>query len=82
MVFNQRRIGTVVIAVIISNLALAEAPGNVHIGKAESGLTKASVVNSSQVMTIDKRLLTDRVRPLPATIMRTVDEGLRLVLAL
>lgn len=80
--FNQSRIATVVIAVITSNLALAEAPGNVRIGKAESGLTKASVVNSSQVMTVDKQLLTDRVRALPATTMRTVDEGLRLVLAL
>jgi mRNA interferase MazF len=80
--FNESRIATVVIAVITSNLTLAEAPGNVRVGKTESGLPKASVVNTSQVITVDKQLLTDRVRALPATTMRTVDEGLRLVLAL
>jgi len=80
--FNQSRIATVVIAVITSNLSLAEAPGNVRIGKTESGLSKVSVVNSSQVMTVDRQLLTERVRAVPSTTMRTVDEGLRLVLSL
>ena len=50
-------------------MALADAPGNIRIGKAESGLSKPSVVNVSQVLTIDKALLTDRVRPLSAAAM-------------
>jgi mRNA interferase MazF len=80
--FNDSRISTAIIAVITSNLALAEAPGNVRAAKAESGLSKHSVVNVSQILTIDKALLTDRVQPLSAELMQRVDNGLRLVLDL
>lgn len=80
--FNESRIATAIVAVITSNLALAEAPGNVRVDKADSGLSKASVVNVSQVLTIDRSLLSARVRALPAEAMQRVDEGLRLVLAL
>ncbi len=80
--FNQSRIATVVVAIVTSNLALADAPGNIRIGKAESGLAKPSVVNISQLYTLDRELLTQRVRALPAEAMRTIDDGLRLVLGL
>ena len=80
--FNESRISTAIVAVITSNLALADAPGNIRIGKAESGLSKPSVVNVSQVLTMDKALLTDRVRPLSAAAMIRIDNGLRLVLGL
>jgi mRNA interferase MazF len=80
--FNDSRISTAIVAVITSNLALAEAPGNVRMGKAESGLLKQSVVNVSQVLTIDRALLTDRVRSLPPATLMDVDNGLRLVLGL
>jgi len=80
--FNQSRIATVIVAVITSNLALADAPGNVRVGRSESGLAKTSVVNVSQVITLDRELLTQRVRGLPADTMRQIDEGLRLALAL
>ena len=80
--FNLSRIATVVAAVITSNLALADSPGNVRVGKSESGLAKPSVVNVSQVVTLDRRVLTQRVRAVPGTTMRHVDEGLRLVLGL
>lgn len=80
--FNQSRINTVVIAVVTSNLALAEAPGNVRLAKTEAGLPKPSVVNVSQVLTIDRELLTLRVKALSSQAMRRVDEGLRLVLGL
>lgn len=80
--FNESRISTAIVAVITSNLALADAPGNVRTAKAESGLSKPSVVNVSQVLTIDKALLTDRVRQLPAEVMQRIDNGLRLVLGL
>ncbi len=80
--FNESRISTVIVAVITSNLALAEAPGNVRIGKAESGLTKPSVVNVSQLLTLDKALLTDRVCQLSAAMLIRIDNGLRLVLDL
>jgi len=80
--FNQSRIATVVAAVITSNLALADSPGNVRMGRSESGLAKSSVVNVSQVITLDRRVFTQRVRAVPGTTMRHVDEGLRLVLGL
>jgi mRNA interferase MazF len=78
--FNQSRIATVVVAIVTSNLALADAPGNVRVGKSESGLAKPSVVNVSQLVTLDSELLTQRIRGLPAGTMRQIDEGLRLVL--
>ena len=78
--FNQSRIATVIVAIVTSNLALADAPGNVRVGKSESGLAKPSVVNVSQIITLDRGLLTQRVRGLPADTMRRIDEGLRLAL--
>jgi len=80
--FNQSRIATVMVAIVTSNLELADAPGNVRVGKSESGLAKPSVVNVSQVITLDRELLTQRVRGLPADTMRQINEGLRLALGL
>ena len=80
--FNQSRIATVVVAAITSDLALAEAPGNVRLGRSDSGLSKASVVNVSQIVTLDRSVLTQRIRAVPGATMRHVDEGLRLVLGL
>jgi mRNA interferase MazF len=79
---NESRIATVMAVAVTSNLALADAPGNVRIAKSESGLGKPSVVNVSQLVTIDRSVLTERVRALPGDVMRAVDEGLRMVLAL
>ena len=78
--FNRSAIGTVVCVAITSNLKLAVAPGNVRITARTSGLPKASVVNVSQVVTLDKAFLSERLKELDAHAMRQVDEGLRLVL--
>lgn len=80
--FNASRIGTVVVAVITSNVALADAPGNVRVSKSDSGLPQLSVINVSQLITLDKATLTAKVRLLPADVLGSVDEGLKLVLAL
>lgn len=80
--FNQSRIANVIVAVITSNLALADAPGSVRIGKAESGLTKPSVVNVSGLYTLDRELLTKRVRALPSEAVRDLNDELRVVLGL
>lgn len=77
--FNRSRINTVVAAVITSNLALANAPGNVRIPARASGLKKASVVNVSQIITVDKLFLAARISTLRADYMREVDDGLRLI---
>lgn len=78
--FNESRISTVVVAIITSNLALAEAPGNLRLGKADSGLAKPSVVNVSQIITLDRQLLVERIKALPAQCVARLNEGLRLVL--
>lgn len=80
--FNRSRINTVIVAVLTSNLALAPAPGNVLIKAKRSGLPKDSVVNVSQLITIDKRFLTERVKSLDQQTLVEVDNGLRLVLEL
>lgn len=80
--FTESRIATVIVAVITSNLALAEAPGNVRLSRSESGLPQPSVVNISQIMTVDKTVLRSKVRALPSTVVQQVEEGLRLVLSL
>lgn len=80
--FNESRISTVVVAVVTSNIALAGAPGNVRIGKSDSGLPKASVINVSQLLTLDRSLLTDRIKSLPSRALEQVNEGLQLVLGL
>ena len=80
--FNRSAIQTVVVCAITSNTRLADAPGNVALTPKQSGLPKPSVVNVSQVLTLDRALLTERVARIPATKMRTVNDGLRLVLGL
>jgi len=80
--FNRSGIQTVVVAAVTSTIGLAEAPGNVPIGRRESGLKKESVVNVSQLLTVDKNLLLERIRTLPSRTMTRIDDGLRLVLDL
>jgi mRNA interferase MazF len=80
--FNRSRIATIVALALTSNLRLAEAPGNVLVPRRDSGLPKDSVVNVSQVVTLDRRDLTERVGPLGAELFRQVERGLRLVLDL
>lgn len=80
--FNRSGIGTLIVAIITGNLGLAEAPGNVLLSAAETGLKRDSVVNVSQVLTLDRSYLTDHIGELPRRLMTHVDSGLRLVLAL
>lgn len=79
--FNASRIQTVIVAVITSNLRLADAPGNVLLRKKTSRLPRDSVVNVSQLMTLDRSFLSQPVGLLSPQLMSRVDEGVRLVLA-
>jgi mRNA interferase MazF len=80
--FNQSRISTVIAAVITSNLHLADAPGNVLLTKKESGLPKQSVVNVSQLITVDKTFLTEKAGSISALKLSEIETGVRLVLSL
>lgn len=80
--FNNSNIQNVVVAVITANLNIARAKGNLLITRKQSGLPKDSVINVSQLVTIDKSLFVEFVDTLSDAKMELVDEGLRLVLSL
>ena len=80
--FNKSRINTVVIALLTTNLHLKAAPGNVFLPKRSANLQRSSVVNVSQVITLDKSFLTEPIGSLSPDKMKHVDEGLSLVLNL
>jgi mRNA interferase MazF len=72
---------TVIVAVVTSNVFLAHAPGNFVLTRRQSGLPKDSVVDISQLITLDRSYLTERVGRLRPNQVQTLDEGLRLVLS-
>jgi len=80
--FNKSAINTVVIAIISTNLKLTNSEGNVLLTARQSGLPKDSVVNVSQLFTIDESLLREYAGSLSAKKMEQIDKGLRLVLSL
>ena len=80
--FNRSRLHTTIAVVLTSNLRLLDAPGNVLVPKTASSLPKDSVANVSQVITLDRDFLTERVGKLPARLVSAIDAGLKLVLDL
>jgi mRNA interferase MazF len=78
--FTISRIATVIVVAITSNLRLAAAPGNVLLLASESNLPRDSVINVSQIVTLDKTVLDELVSSLSERTMQAVDEGIRLVL--
>ena len=80
--FNQSRIQTVIVAAITSNFELADAPGNVLLPARAAGLPKDSVVNLSQLLTVDRAFLYEHAGTIPRRLQTAVDGGLRLVLDL
>jgi mRNA interferase MazF len=80
--FNASLIKTVVVVPLTTNLRLVSAPGNFLLTATESGLTRDSVVNVSQLITVDKSLLTEPVGQLQPRSIKRLEDGLRLVLAL
>ncbi|HZV74676.1 MAG TPA: type II toxin-antitoxin system PemK/MazF family toxin [Conexibacter sp.] len=78
--FNASRIATTVVVPLTSNLRLSAAPGNVVLDAERTGLPKDSVANVSQILTIDRSLLTERVGRLTASDLHLVIAGIDLVL--
>ena len=79
-VFNISRIQTTVLCALTSNLARAKAPGNLLLRKGEANLPRPSVVNVSQVVTVDKSVLREKIGTLSRQRVREIVAGLRLVL--
>jgi mRNA interferase MazF len=80
--FNRSSIRTILAAVISSNLRLADAPGNIMLPRKESHLQKDSVINVSQLITLDKSLLTEKIGKLKPKRLLSLEDGIRLVLSL
>ncbi len=78
--FNRSQIRTVIVLALTSNLKRADAPGNVLLEKGEANLTKPSVVNVSQVFTVDKSQLDEYIGTLPSKRVREILNGIRLVI--
>ena len=80
--FNRSRIGTVVVAAVTSKLKYETLPGCVRLYKGESGISKASVVNLSQIHAIDCEYVSSRIGSLSSEKMEQVKAGAKLVLGL
>jgi len=80
--FNRSRISTVLAVVLTSSLRLVGAPGNVLISAKSTGLRKDSVANVSQVVTVDRAFLDQRIGRASPQVMSAIDAGLKLVLGL
>ena len=77
--FNRSRINTVVVCVLTSNLRRANSPGNVLLEAGEGDLPEQSVVNVSQILTINKSQLGEKIGTLSAERVRQILDGIRLV---
>ena len=77
--FNRSRIDTVVVCLLTSNLRLAKAPGNVLLDKGEGNLARQSVVNISQIYTVDKGDLVEWIGALSEKRVRQILDGVRLL---
>ena len=74
--FNRSRINTVVVCALTSNLKLAQAPGNVVLEAGEANLPKRSIVNISQLYTVDKRALVEKMGTISWSSLNKVIENL------
>ncbi|MBX7061371.1 MAG: type II toxin-antitoxin system PemK/MazF family toxin [Pyrinomonadaceae bacterium] len=80
--FNKTNIDSVIVAAATTNLRLGVMPGNVRVASGIGGLREDSVVNITQLFTIDKEDLIEFWGQLPSDTITQIDAGLRLVLHL
>jgi mRNA interferase MazF len=80
--FNRSKLRTVLGVVLTSNTRLLDAPGNVLLPAASTGLPKDSVANVTQIVTLDEEYLSERTGRIAPRLMAHVDAGLKLVLDL
>jgi mRNA interferase MazF len=80
--YNASRISTVIVVAISSSSRIKAARDNVHLRAQASSLFRDSVANVTQLLTVNKELLLQRIGNIPPAKLREIDDGLRLVLAL
>jgi len=79
-IFNSSNINTVVVCSLTTNLIRAKAPGNVALDKGEANLLKKSVVNISQIYTVNKNDLIEKIGQVSEKRMKQILEGLKLLI--
>lgn len=79
-VFNRSQISTVVVCSLTSNLRRAESPGNVLLEEGEANLPKSSVVNITQIFTVNKQDLVEKIGSLSPDRMSQVLKGIELLI--
>lgn len=79
-IFNESKINTVVVCALTSNIKMAAAPGNVLLKKGEGNIPKDSVANISQIITVNKSDLVERIGSLSASKMKQIIVGVRLLI--
>jgi mRNA interferase MazF len=78
--FNRSRINTVVVCALTSNLKRSKAPGNVTLNKGEANLPKRSVVNISQIFTVNKSDLSEKIGTFSKDRVSQILDGLKLLM--
>jgi len=79
-IFNLSNINTVVVCSLTSNIKRAKAPGNVPLNKGEANLPKKSVVNISQIYTVNKSDLVEKIGRVSERKMSEILEGIKLLI--
>ena len=80
--FNKTNLSTVIVAIVTSNMDLGDMPGNVRLTTGTTGLDNDSVVNITQLLTVERADLVEYVGSVSDRKMDQIDRGLRLVLSL
>ncbi len=80
-IFNKSKINTVVVCALTSNLKRAKAPGNILLSKGEANLKKSSVVNISQMTTVDKSDLIKKIGSLSPSRVKQIIDGVKLLIS-
>ncbi len=80
--FNESNINTILVVPLTTNMNLAEAPGNVILTRKETNLSKDSIVNVSQIVTLDRERFIKKATELKTKSLNKIEEGLKLVLSL
>jgi mRNA interferase MazF len=80
--FNRSRLNTVIVAAVTSNLRFEAMPGTVRLAKGDGGILKASVINVTQLHSIDRAYIESRIGTIAGDKLSAVRDGLRTVLDL
>ncbi len=81
-ILNDSNLNTVIMLAITSTMKLGELPGNIVLKKGEANLPKKCVVNVTQIKSVDKKSIKEKIGTLPKKRLDEVHEGLKLVMNL